>query len=104
MSKMINEPQIRTSRVAILVYDDVTLLDVSGPLEVLHQTNRSTKRYETLLVSPTGGSVTTAAGLTLAGTITPAEVGRVDTVVIAGADHLAERVPDDVREAAEALQ
>ncbi|TDD47004.1 helix-turn-helix domain-containing protein [Kribbella antibiotica] len=100
---MPGSPQIRTSRAALIVYDDVTLLDVSGPLEVFHQANRAAKRYETILVSPTGGNVTTSAGLTLAGTVKPADVGKVDTVLIAGADHLAERVPDDVRATAAAL-
>ncbi len=59
------------------MYDEVTLLDVSGPLEVLHQANRGTPRYETILVSPNGGTVTTAAGLTLAGTLTPEQVSQV---------------------------
>jgi len=97
--------------VAFVVYDGVTLLDVSGPLEVLHQANRDGHRYETVLVSPRGGEVTTASGLTLAGTKTPDDVtqtdadaggriagrvGRIDTVVVAGADHLVDGVPDDV--------
>jgi transcriptional regulator GlxA family with amidase domain len=96
MSKLPGQPQIRTCRVAFVVYDDVTLLDVSGPLEVFHQANRGGLRYEPILVSPAGGSVRTSAGLTLAGTVTTDRAGRVDTVVIAGADHFAERVPDDV--------
>lgn len=96
-------PQIRTCRVAFVVYDDVTLLDVSGPLEVFHQANREGPRYETVLVSPKGGNVRTSSGLTLADTVTAAEVDRVDTVLIAGADHLAERVPDDVRDTAAVL-
>jgi transcriptional regulator GlxA family with amidase domain len=75
-----------------VVYDGVTLLDVSGPLEVLHQANR----YETVLVSPHGGEVHTASGLTLAGTCTPDQVGQVDTVIVAGADELVDGVPDEV--------
>jgi transcriptional regulator GlxA family with amidase domain len=92
MSLSPDEPQIRTRRVAFVVYDGVTLLDVSGPLEVLHQA----KRYETALVSPYGGEVRTASGLTLAGTITPDRAGLVDTVIVAGADELVDRVPDEV--------
>ncbi|MFK4082784.1 GlxA family transcriptional regulator [Kribbella sp. NPDC020789] len=103
MSKRSGEPQIRTHLMAFVVYDDVTLLDVSGPLEVLHQANRGTPRYETILVSPNGGNVRTSTGLTLAGTVAPTEVGQVDTVVVAGADHLAEQVPDDVRDTAAVL-
>jgi transcriptional regulator GlxA family with amidase domain len=78
-----------------VVYDCVTLLDVSGPLEVLHQANR----YETVLVSPYGGEVRTASGLTLAGTITPDQAGQIDTVIVAGADELVDGVPDEVLKA-----
>ncbi|MEV5962780.1 helix-turn-helix domain-containing protein [Kribbella sp. NPDC051952] len=116
MSITPSEPQIRTRRVAFVVYDGVTLLDVTGPLEVLHQANRDSPRYETVLVSPTGGEVRAASGVTLAGTVSSlakvdavaqgslapgslAEVDAVagvDTVVVAGADHLVDRVPDEV--------
>jgi transcriptional regulator GlxA family with amidase domain len=75
-----------------VVYDGVTLLDVSGPLEVLHQANR----YETVLVSPYGGEVRTASGLSLAGTITPDQAGQIHTVIVAGADELVDGVPDEL--------
>ncbi|MGZ0150432.1 GlxA family transcriptional regulator [Kribbella sp. WER1] len=88
-----HEPQIRTRRVAFVVYDGVTLLDVTGPLEVLHQTGR----YETVLVSATGGQVTAASGVTLAGVVPVAEAFAVlDTVLVAGADRLVDGVPEDV--------
>ncbi|MEU4190525.1 helix-turn-helix domain-containing protein [Kribbella sp. NPDC026611] len=96
MSRSPRKPQIRT-RVAFVVYDGVTLLDVSGPLEVLHQAGR----YETVLVSPAGGEVTTASGLVLAGTVK--RTGRVDTVVVAGADHLVDGVPTEVLAVTEGL-
>jgi transcriptional regulator GlxA family with amidase domain len=79
-----------------VVFDDVTLLDVSGPLEVLHQANRDGRRYEPLLVSPYGGDVKSSSGPVLAGTIAAAEAGPFDTVLIAGADHLVERVPGEL--------
>lgn len=90
MSFSPGEPQIRTRRVAFVVYDGVTLLDVTGPLEVLHQSGR----YDTVLVSARGGEVRTASGVVLAGAVTTTEA--FDTVVVPGADHLPERVPDDV--------
>jgi transcriptional regulator GlxA family with amidase domain len=140
-----------------VVYDGVTLLDVTGPLEVLHQANlvepgehdhartqsgagaprhedggsaargygnrrivaagdgdggratsghrggRGCERYETVLVSGAGGSVSTAAGVVLAGAVTPVEAGVVDTVVVAGADHLVDGVPGEVLRVTEAL-
>jgi transcriptional regulator GlxA family with amidase domain len=103
MSITPHEPQIRTHRIAIVVYDDVTLLDVSGPLEVLHQANRDGARYESTLVSPRGGDVRTSSGPTLAATTAAAGAGPFDTVMIAGADHLVDRIPDDLLTAVRTL-
>ncbi|WP_371405560.1 GlxA family transcriptional regulator [Kribbella sp. NBC_00662] len=105
MSNSPDQPQIRTHRVAFVVYDGVTLLDVSGPLEVLHQANRvqDRRRYDTVLVSASSGQVTTASGVVLAGVTAAAEVGMVDTVVVAGADHLVEGVPTEVADLTRAL-
>ncbi|TDO62536.1 transcriptional regulator GlxA family with amidase domain [Kribbella sp. VKM Ac-2571] len=86
------------------MYDGVTLLDVTGPVEVLHQANQvGSGQYETVLVSAVGGQVTTASGLVLAGTITPEKAGMVDTVVVAGADHLVDGVPSEVLDVTAAL-
>ncbi|MGW1837046.1 hypothetical protein [Streptomyces sp. NPDC002067] len=68
MSSRPYEPQIRTSRradgpplrVALVVFDGVTLLDLSGPSEVLHQADRFGHPYELTPVPPGGGPVTTA--------------------------------------------
>ena len=98
MSKSTEEPQIRTRRVAFVVYDGVTLLDVTGPLEVLHQAQG---RYETVLVSAHGGEVRTASGVVLAGVVRTTEA--FDTVVVPGADHLVDGVPDDVLQVTAAL-
>jgi transcriptional regulator GlxA family with amidase domain len=84
-----------THQVAFLVFDGVTLLDVSGPLEVLNQARRLGHGYDPLLVSPSGGDVVTASGPVLARTTAAAEAGPVDTLVVAGADLLAERAPDE---------
>ncbi|RZU19998.1 AraC family transcriptional regulator with amidase-like domain [Kribbella rubisoli] len=105
MSNSPHQPQIRTRRVAFVVYDGVTLLDVTGPLEVLHQANRAqgSSRYDTVLVSGKSGQVTTASGVVLAGVVAAAQVGVVDTVVVAGADHLVEEVPTEVADVTRAL-
>lgn len=84
-----------THRVAFVVFDGVTLLDVSGPLEVLHQAGRLGHPYTPVLVSPRGGDVRAGSGPTLAATTAAADAGPVDTVVVAGADHLAEQGPED---------
>ncbi|MGW1677296.1 GlxA family transcriptional regulator [Saccharopolyspora sp. NPDC002376] len=80
-----------THRVAIVVFDGVTALDVSGPSEVLHQATRLGRPYELVLVSPRGEQVVTTAGLRLAGAIAAADVESVDTVVVAGGDRLVDQ-------------
>ncbi|MFV8182938.1 MULTISPECIES: DJ-1/PfpI family protein [unclassified Streptomyces] len=82
-----------THRVAFLTFDGVTLLDVSGPLEVLDQARRLGCSYAPVLVSPAGGVITTSSGAALAQTVAADQVGRIDTLVVAGADVLAERPP-----------
>ncbi|WP_037771060.1 GlxA family transcriptional regulator [Streptomyces sclerotialus] len=80
-----------THRVGFVVFDGVTMLDVSGPAEVLHQASRLGHPYELVLISAHGGEIRTSTGPTLSGTVTTAEAGPVDTVVVAGGDRLAER-------------
>ncbi|WP_067832237.1 GlxA family transcriptional regulator [Actinomadura kijaniata] len=93
-----------TQRVAFLVFDGVTMLDVSGPAEVLHQAVRLGLPYRLVLVSPHGGDVTTASGLALAGATAVADAGPVDTLVVAGADRLAgQPLEDELLEAAGSL-
>ncbi|WP_435213591.1 GlxA family transcriptional regulator [Streptomyces sp. bgisy034] len=84
-----------THRVALLVFDGVTLLDASGPLEVLHQAGRLGNPYAPVPASPYGGDVTTSSGVALARTVAAADAGPVDTLVVAGADALAERPPGE---------
>lgn len=80
-----------THRVGFVVFDGVTMLDVSGPAEVLHQAGRLAPPYDLVLVSPDGGTVTTSSGLALTGTVTPDHTGPLDTLMVAGGDRLAER-------------
>ncbi|NEC81587.1 AraC family transcriptional regulator, partial [Streptomyces sp. SID7958] len=84
-----------THRVGFVVFDGVTLLDVSGPAEVLHQAGRLGHRYDLVLVSARGGGVRTSTGMPLSGTVTAAEAGPVDTLLVAGGDRLAERPAEE---------
>jgi transcriptional regulator GlxA family with amidase domain len=93
-----------THRVGFVVFDGVTMLDVSGPSEVLHQAGRLAPPYELVLVSPGGGTVATSTGLTLADTVPAARAGAFDTVVVAGGDRLAEQpIEQDLPAAVRAL-
>ena len=80
-----------THRVGIVVFDGVTMLDVSGPSDVLHQAGRVAEPYELVLVAPRGGQVGTSNGLALSGAVAPADAGVLDTVVVAGGDRLSEQ-------------
>ena len=53
-------------RVAILVYDGVTLLDVAGPAEVFKEANRFGADYRIVLLSPTGEDVMSNLGVGVA--------------------------------------
>ncbi|MBR7827848.1 GlxA family transcriptional regulator [Actinospica sp. MGRD01-02] len=83
-----------THRVGIVVFDGATMLDISGPTEVLHLAGRLAAPYELVMVSPGGGRVTTSSGLALTGAVPAADAGRLDTVVVVGGDRLAERPPE----------
>ncbi|MFL1381922.1 DJ-1/PfpI family protein, partial [Nocardiopsis protaetiae] len=79
-------------RVVFLVFDGVTMPDVSGPAEVLAAATRRGAAYTPLYASPDGAPVTTSIGAPLpvhgaAGDI----AGPVDTVVVAGGDDLVDR-------------
>ncbi|MFF9623657.1 GlxA family transcriptional regulator [Streptomyces griseosporeus] len=49
--------------VVIVAFDQVQLLDVAGPLEVLTTANRYGARYDVCVVSPDGNDVITSSGL-----------------------------------------
>ncbi|MFZ3599402.1 GlxA family transcriptional regulator [Streptomyces sp. BH104] len=53
----------RQRAVVIVAFDQVQLLDVSGPLEVFTTANRYGARYDARVVSPTGRDVRTSCGL-----------------------------------------
>jgi transcriptional regulator GlxA family with amidase domain len=91
----------RPRRVAIFVYDGVTLLDVAGPAEVFQTANRFGADYQIVLVSPTGEDVTSNLGFGVAvdGAVTSEDAP--DTYLVPGADHIPRTaVPQALAEAA----
>jgi transcriptional regulator GlxA family with amidase domain len=88
-------------RVAILVYDGVTLLDVAGPAEVFKEANRFGADYQIVLLSPTGADVTSNLGvrITVDGAVSTEPA--FDTLLVAGSDlYPRARVPADLADAA----
>ncbi len=93
-------------RVAIVLFDDVDLLDVGGPYEVLLTANRLRRRrgqedlFDVVTVSLDESPVVSYGGLGLVAQSSFAEVGQVDVAIIPGAiaiDEVLER--SDLRDA-----
>lgn len=73
--------------VVIVVFDGVQSLDVTGPLEVWAGAARAAgSRYRVRTASPGGAAVRCSSGLGLVPSTALEEVGRVDTLVVAGGE------------------
>jgi transcriptional regulator GlxA family with amidase domain len=89
-------------RVAILVYDQVKLLDVAGPAEVFAEANRLGASYDVVLVSPDGEDVVTTLGIRLSVAGAP-ETGS-DTFLVSGGDvYPTAAIPRDLVQATRTL-
>lgn len=76
-------------RIAMLVFDGVRTLDVTGPLEVFDVARRQGCGYSVDLYSTTDtNSVRCSSGLTLDATPASALVGEVDTLLVPGGECL----------------
>lgn len=80
----------------IVVFDDVTLLDVAGAGEVFAEANRFGADYELRIASVDGRDVTTSIGTRLGVTDSISSIGSADTVLVAGSDQLPARAIDPV--------
>ena len=75
--------------IALLAYDGFQLLDVTGPAAVFAAANHERKRnvYRVEVLSPAGGAVASDSGVTLqTRAMARMPAGRIDTVLIAGAE------------------
>lgn len=80
----------KARRVVLLAYDDMNLLDLSGPLQVFATANRYSAvdggmMYETIVASAHGGSIATSSGLAVM-TVALSDVDSlsVDTLIAPG--------------------
>lgn len=78
----------------IVVFDEVTLLDVAGAAEVFAEANRFGGDYRIKVASLDGRDVTTSIGTRLGVTDSIASIESADTVMVAGSDDLARRPLD----------
>ncbi|OCB30910.1 AraC family transcriptional regulator [Mycobacterium malmoense] len=90
----VGEVGARSRTVAIVVFDDVTLLDVAGAGEVFVEANRFGADYRLKIASLGGRDVTTSIGTRLGVTDDLSSIESADTVLVAGSDHLPARAID----------
>jgi transcriptional regulator GlxA family with amidase domain len=80
--------------VVIVVFDDVTMLDVAGAGEVFAEANRFGADYRITVASVNGRDVATSIGTRLGVTHSIASIESADTVLVAGSDSLPRRAID----------
>ncbi|MGE2814483.1 GlxA family transcriptional regulator [Mycobacterium heidelbergense] len=80
--------------VVIVVFDDVTMLDVAGAGEVFAEANRFGADYRLKIASVDGRDVTTSIGTRLGVTDALSSIESADTVLVAGSDNLPRRAID----------
>ncbi|MEO5624814.1 MAG: GlxA family transcriptional regulator [Dokdonella sp.] len=82
--------QARTRRVVLLAYEQMNLLDLSGPLQALVTANRAYTSdapglYETIVASMEGGLVVTNSGLSvMTGGVSALDGIAIDTLIVPG--------------------
>lgn len=80
--------------IVIVVFDDVTMLDVAGAGEVFAEATRAGADYQLKIASVDGNDVTTSIGTRLGVTDAIASIESADTVLVAGSDDLPRRPLD----------
>ena len=73
--------------VVIVVFDDVTMLDVAGAGEVFAEANRFGADYDLKIASVDGRDVTTSIGTRLGVTDAISAIESADTIMVAGSDN-----------------
>lgn len=78
----------------IVVFDEVTMLDVAGAGEVFAEANRFGADYRLKIASVDGRDVTTSIGTRLGVTDSLCSIESADTIMVAGSDNLPRRAID----------
>nr|WP_207383977.1 GlxA family transcriptional regulator [Mycolicibacterium komanii]CRL73020.1 transcriptional regulator containing an amidase domain and an AraC-type DNA-binding HTH domain protein [Mycolicibacterium komanii] len=84
----------RSLVVVIVVFDDVTMLDVAGAGEVFAEANRFGGDYDIRIASVDGCDVATSVGIRMSVTDSIAAIESADTVLVAGSDNIPARPID----------
>ena len=86
MSAELRRPDSAPMRVAILLFDDVEVLDFAGPFEVFGAARRETgtPAFEVVTVALQAGEVVARNGLRIVPSCAASDVGDVDILVVPG--------------------
>jgi transcriptional regulator GlxA family with amidase domain len=79
--------------VAVVVFDGVRLLDVTGPLEVFDVARELGVPYDVVVCSPDGRDVTTSSGMRLGVARAAREVRDADTLLVPGGECVVAQAP-----------
>ncbi|WP_202866825.1 GlxA family transcriptional regulator [Kribbella voronezhensis] len=90
----------REIAVAVLVFDGVRLLDLTGPLEVFDVAAALGTGHRVTVCSPGGADITTSGGLRIGVQADAAALSAVDTLVVPGGERLVHERPDAALQAA----
>src|SRR6202035_3055322 len=93
-NESVTELGARSRVMVIVVFDDVTMLDVAGAGEVFAEANRFGADYRLKIASVDGRDVTTSIGTRLGVTDAISSINSADTVMVAGGDNLPRRAID----------
>lgn len=92
------------TRIGILVFDGMTMLDASGPAEVFNLADPARQHYDLVFISPAGGRVVSSSGMELGQTLSSDDAGEVDTLLVAGGALLPEgRINEELLSSVAAL-
>lgn len=89
---MLNRPMETTRRIAMIGFDGLQVLDVTGPLEVfarasrllLEQGRAVVEPYRVMLAARVAGPLSSSSGLALVAECSWRELGEIDTLLVSG--------------------
>src|ERR1700739_897280 len=93
-NESVAEANAQSRVVVVVVFCDVTMLDVAGAGEVSAEANRFGADYRLKIASVDGRDVTTSIGTRLGVTDAISSINAADTVMVAGSDDLPRRAID----------
>src|ERR1700730_18875923 len=93
-NESVTELGARSRVMVIVVFDEVTMVDVAGAGEVFAEANRFGADYRLRIASVDGRDVTTSIGTRLGVTDAISSIESADTVMVAGSDDLPRRAID----------